>query len=1013
LRSIACVFLAALWSILGAGCMGPSKAKPPAEVPLPPEIAESIPPSKAFDHRPYEFIWSGRKAEGGEPLIDFEQLNGWTVDVEGDADARVERTQELQLWGRYVGKFTYRDPTGDSRIVLRPPEPLPIRDRFNSVSCWIHGHPGLDAAAASRRPVEVAVLVRHADGSHMRIPLAPIDWNGWWLAHRVLSEAVLEEVRFPCLLTGIEFRHCRAETETAIYLDSLRFYSERLPPLQFESRPARNLTLFPGQSAGVHTGERRLPFPTREDTIVPTLSSGDYTNRVYEDDRGVFHFVYQGAEEKLEYTFEPLNGLSGIEARWNGHPVARVLDGAGVRGFERPEGTITVRRMDGHTVWVQYRSGVSYALRMRGRSLLVDVLARGGEATGFRLGRLSGVRQPRAVPVPGLTMGRGPHPAVAVLESGSAGEPASMFASVFLDWYRSNASELYALQVVDTDAITVNGGARYKHTTAGRRNDLFERVVVTVAPRIEEVLPTIPNPVGRRSDMAAKRLWVNTSGPVDLKAEHETCVQLRQLGATHIVQCTGSEVWQDEYESYSLRTRAAPHRGGDAVLKWYVDAQQSLGWRSGLYANYYDLSPLSQHWSKDAVQRTASGNWKRAAAGNYAMKAVRALEWQERLSPIVKSRFGPDAVFVDRVTSQPPWASTDYDERVPGAGTFTQPFYCYGELLLNESDVYEGPVIGAGGAQWLYAGLLDASLGSAAHPAIGTGQPYLPLFYLLQIHPRSATYGLGRLPEYFDGETEWQAEPDRAVDEYLAAQLAYGTAGRLVPPKVGLRRLCRSYYMMEQVQQRYALRRPEAVEYWDGQRMFDTSEAVKSGAYTRSQLRVRYPGNLRLWVNGSPDRAWEVGVGGEEWKLPPFGWLAAGSDFFECSVEHEGRRVDYVQSPEYVYYDGRDEETPFLNLACASSLLLRRGSGGRELEVLNINRAPRFAWNDPHGEAVPVQCTAFTAEGTEIGEVGIVEEGGRYWFAGPTNALRYVIRLNKAIDVVAAGPPFPSRVATP
>ena len=42
----------------------------------------------------------------------------------------------------------------------------------------------------------------------------------------------------------------------------------------------------------------------------------------------------------------------------------------------------------------------------------------------------------------------------------------------------------------------VNGGVRYRPRTDGVRNDVFERIFLTVSPTFEEVLPTIANPRG-------------------------------------------------------------------------------------------------------------------------------------------------------------------------------------------------------------------------------------------------------------------------------------------------------------------------------------------------------------------------------------------------------------------------------------------------------------------------------------------------------------------------------------
>ena len=57
--------------------------------------------------RPYEMDWAGRTKDDWPALVDFENLAGWTVETE-NAVATFERTREQQLFGKYVGKLTYR-----------------------------------------------------------------------------------------------------------------------------------------------------------------------------------------------------------------------------------------------------------------------------------------------------------------------------------------------------------------------------------------------------------------------------------------------------------------------------------------------------------------------------------------------------------------------------------------------------------------------------------------------------------------------------------------------------------------------------------------------------------------------------------------------------------------------------------------------------------------------------------------------------------------------------------------
>ena len=67
--------------------------------------------SEAVGQRPYEMVWANRTEDDYPPAIDFESLDGWTVFAE-DAEARVVRTREQQLWGRLR--------TGQRALASRP-----------------------------------------------------------------------------------------------------------------------------------------------------------------------------------------------------------------------------------------------------------------------------------------------------------------------------------------------------------------------------------------------------------------------------------------------------------------------------------------------------------------------------------------------------------------------------------------------------------------------------------------------------------------------------------------------------------------------------------------------------------------------------------------------------------------------------------------------------------------------------------------------------------------------------
>ncbi|MCX7967612.1 MAG: hypothetical protein N3B10_03865, partial [Armatimonadetes bacterium] len=401
------------------------------------------------------------------------------------------------------------------------------------------------------------------------------------------------------------------------------------------------------------------------------------------------------------------------------------LAGAGVKFADgSDEGNLVRAELRNGVVSAQYENGVTYRLRLWQKSLVLDIFCRNEnrppqkEAIALDFGEIRLTEHPsphfalRTVYVPFITYGNS-NPVVAMVgqetheigghayrrsEIGRAvarpsevqRKPAKdemqgtghVFVSIWFDWYRSNGSEPYAFyegQLTPT-GLRINGGVRYHPKTDGKRNDVFERVFVTVSPIFEEVLPVIPNPKGLHAHLAVDRLWQETWGPANYEQEMERSRKLRAYGIVKLIQCNHEITWRDGGESFTLRTRAAPGKGGDESLKHYLEHQKSLGWFAGLYTNYCDFAPVNEFWNPDYVQRTPEGEWRPAWPRCYALKPAAAVMLHEKLAPVIKQKFhgtrdkghGPKfaqiSAYTDVHTAVAPWNYCDYDARVPGAG---------------------------------------------------------------------------------------------------------------------------------------------------------------------------------------------------------------------------------------------------------------------------------------------------------------------------------------------------------
>lgn len=954
-------------------------------------------PTETPGERPYEMVWANR-VEPAPPTVRFDDLAGWRLEVSGGAEASLRVTRTQNLWDRPVARLRYRgdgQTNSQPRVQLLPPAPIPLPEGADSVQLWLHGNRWEWENPPDTPPVRLTVQLRDGSGNALPIALGPVRWKEWWLVHRKLPPGL----KGPLLFERLVFEGGSQPEPRDLFLDSLRGYRENLPPLKFAPRPERNLRLFTGQSPGANTGPGRLPFPTREETILPRQLAGEFTNEVGSLSTGGYRFTYRGSDGVLHYDFLPAAGLPSLRATFNAQPIGQLMLGAQVlRTTQTPTNTLTETVLTNGILSARYDDGTQLRLRLWQKSLVLDVINQTGQATEFSCGEVAGLDNPRTIPVPFLTYGHGPRPVVGLALAGTT----PLFLSVWLDWYRSNGSEPYAATTTNAGALRVNGGVRYHPGTAGQRNPMFERFFLTLSPRFEEVLPVIPTPVGRHAALAVDRLWQESWGPENYEQQMQRSRRLRAYGLAQLIQCNHEITWRDAGESFTLRTRAAPRRGGDAALARYVAHQRDLGWLSGLYSNYTDFAPVNEHWSPDWVQRMSDGNWRTAWPRNYALKPLKAVEFDALLAPQIKEKFQPNSAYTDVHTAVAPWNYVDYDARVPGAGTFAQTLYAYGELLRHDSEVYGGPVFSEGTYHWLYAGLADGNYALVYDGRPLALEPLLPVFDLLELHPKQCDIGMGWTAHFCDPLGDWKRPEnlDRAIDRFLLHTLAYGHIGWLVEEAHGIDRTCRSYYMLQQVQARYGLQAPQRIAYWDGTQLVSVSEAlVRDLPRSRRQLHVQYPNRLELWLNDHAEEPWTVNVDGQSIELPPAGWAAAqpGSDLFSYSALTGTNRVDYLRSAAYVFQDGRGY--PF-----ATPEAIHRGAlalspqGENRLQVILISGSTPFLVRRPfHCRGALVECEAFDEAGNRLDPPTFSGDDLESRIEPVPGALRYLLRF--------AGPP--------
>jgi len=917
-------------------------------------MTTSLSAGQPAGERPYEMVRAGRVEDDHPPLVDFEDLAGWTLQTH-DAEATFALSREKLLWGDHVGKLTYRGAGTAPCVTLRPPAPVPIAGPFDCVNLWLYGNNSPWFRFPDTPQVDVTVLLLGPDGDERRIAMARVGWYEWWLVHLKLSAGQQAALKEGAAFSGIEIARGANKEDRFLYFDNLSFFQEELPPLEFVLRPKRGVDPLPGQPQGLNTGDGRLPFPTREETILPDNLTERFTTELTRSG-DTFLFRFRGDDGVLDYRYTAATGtLSDVTARWEGRGQEFLpLSGGGPvlteSGSPETAQLLSCDKVDDAVVsrWRligrERTAEVTYTFRLWGKSLVVDVQCPGGRVAEFRIGRTAGVKKPRLVTLPYLTF-QSHRPAVLV--TGDADTP--LFVSAWLDWYRSNASELFAANGVEENAATLNGGSTYIPTTDGKRNDCFERLFLTVSPRFEEVLPNIANPRSPWIDVMGERVWA-VQAAADREKDYARWVEIARYGMTNLIVLDHEPGWRDGGESFTLRTRAAPGKGGDEGQADFSRKMHDLGFRYGLYNNYTDFAPVNRHWNEDYVARQPDTDWRRTWARCYNLKPSRAVELEEKLAPVIQEKFQLSTGYCDVHSIVTPWRYCDYDARVPGAGMFAATYYAYGEILLHQQRHWNGPVHSEGGMHWMYAGLTDGNYAQDPWAAL-SGNPWLVDFDLRKIHPLSCNFGMGK-PSMFYGAHLSAAAPDERsgrLDRFLAATVAFGHTGYL-PYEAGMEAAVRSYFLIQQLALRYAGETVAEIRYADANgRLLDSTAAVATGVWRCGRIATRYSNGLLTVVNASEAENWRYDDGIVRFDLPPNGYAAVmpspdsgQGELFVTSGMIDGHRADYVDSPTYVYVDGRGAFTRFPKAAADGPAIFHRREGGI-VEAIPLSACTQFA----------------------------------------------------------------------
>ena len=948
--------------------------------------------------RPYEMDWAKRHEPNHPQLVDFENLAGWRVRCLDGADARLYRSKQELCFGDYTAKVVYTGTSAKSRFVIEPPRPIPINPPFTGVNLWVRGNNWSFAQPAAPMRARVAVLIEDAAGERYRIELDSVTFDYWCVMHRTLAnpangslnsciipqDGASDTIEYPATFLGIECLGFRNSKPARLHFDALSFYVMRYPPLTFDPPP------------------EQLLWPTTPDTILPTVADALRSVSLERDGEAfLWEAAYEGETIRVRYT--PTDGsLGDITVETGGQTFQPCWRGGitfDVNGDSiRPGADDVIARCryaeikDGAVVadWVLFRQNglpvtFRYEFGLKGKSLIVDVTAPGGQATQFDIGLAKGLAEPKAVYIPYFTYG-GDWPRVVC----STGPDGPVFLLALVDYYNSDASGLFGSPRIDgDDALGYTGGSIYKKKTDGKRNDLRERLFINISRDVREVLPNIPNPDCDTGDIAREYVWRNIGAP-----QQEMLEKYKAYGIDKFIACHHEVGWRDAGESFTMRLRCAPRIGDEELARYSKHLREVLGYRFGTYTNYVDFAPVNSNWNEDDVCLHPDGTWQRAWPRCYALKPLRAVEKEAYYAPRIHDKFGTNAQYCDVHTAYIPWGRTDYDARVPGAGMFRTQFNSFARLLYNESKAHHGPVFSEGNYHWFYAGIVDGNYATMMPYGRGWQVPPVVDFDLLKMHPKMTDFGMGFANMFYGRRGPWQDDRSRLspyFDRFITSTVAFGHIGFLTY-EWDFAATLKSYYLVQALQQRYTQIPVQDIRYFDGEKLVDTSTAIATDAYLRRQVYAKYEGGLETWCNLSFEDDWTVTVDGQDYLLPPGSFLAnKPGDIFVCTGAVGDQRCDLVQCADYLYLDSRDEVVRTPVLTARGQVAVKR-DGKHAWWVIPCPEAEEVTiatdWLDCDG-GYRFEATAHNQAGEQVGTCEVRRGAGEVTVVPYPEALKY------------------------
>jgi len=393
----------------------------------------------------------------------------------------------------------------------------------------------------------------------------------------------------------------------------------------------------------------------------------------------------------------------------------------------------------------------------------------------------------------------------------------------------------------------------------------------------------------------------------------ESCSKLTDLGLTSLRASGGKICWSEGDASSSFRVRGAPYMGGDSGLSTYLKNYHNSGFSMGIYLNYLCCCPLNGAWDPLALAKTVDGSYA-PHDNRFIPKASIIYTGGTNLVNTVADKFKADFQLHDLEHMNSLSQFTDFDTGSLGYATFKEPWLNLRSVLkFNQQQKIE--VIALNTDELLVGDQVKGHV-SEEPCELNKWFPLFPAYRLGNAKAFPLRYGLGPM-EITNAEE---------LDSYICAELAYGLAGRIMGEPDN-KYISLSYYTLKEAQKRYLGQELVNLNYFDGTKFHSLNSAVATEAYKESMLYLQYENGLECWINGS-DKIWDVEHQRKTIKLPPKSWMFTGDDIFQVSTLVGENRVDYIKTPELVYFNSRGKYVGFQGILSDGTFSIAKNDQG-------------------------------------------------------------------------------------